>query len=188
MNPQTATDVELDWIAFCYLSDELSAEDRDVFESRLADDLTACEAVARAMQLAESMACAIPDDDRTVQSASPAPRRASGRASVAVAVAVVTLLLAIVPLFQQSDERLAVEQETQDADAIVAMWSGSRELIDQDVDQEQRPLQPSNELAGADAPEANQEIAAVDSSVDVPAWLLAAVKAESEADPTVLEN
>lgn len=38
----------LQWLALQYVLDELSVADRDAFEARLADDLTACEAVAAA--------------------------------------------------------------------------------------------------------------------------------------------
>ena len=42
---------DLDWLAFCYVTDELDAESRAAFEQRLATDVVACEAVADAVQL-----------------------------------------------------------------------------------------------------------------------------------------
>ena len=41
----------LDWLAFCYLAEELSVEDRMAFESQLEHDQLAREALARAVEL-----------------------------------------------------------------------------------------------------------------------------------------
>jgi hypothetical protein len=42
---------ELDWLAFCYVAEELDPAQRAAFESRLAEDQAACEAVVRAVEL-----------------------------------------------------------------------------------------------------------------------------------------
>jgi hypothetical protein len=44
---------ELDWLAFCYVADELDAEARAKFEQRLAVDPAACEAVAAAIETSQ---------------------------------------------------------------------------------------------------------------------------------------
>jgi anti-sigma-K factor RskA len=57
---------ELDWLAFCYAAGELSAQDTEQFETRLAGDQAAREALARAVELtqtvvaAETVAWAVP--------------------------------------------------------------------------------------------------------------------------------
>ena len=193
-NPQTATGSDLDWVALCYVGDELSAEDREVFEDRLAGDLAACEAVSRAMQLAESTALVFsvaaasePDCRRPVEAS--APRRESRRVTIGVAVAVATVLLAVVPFVRQTSEPVVVEQDTRHADAIVAMWTGSRDLVTDSEHHENETQPPATDVVESDsAPEVAAADLEVGSSVDVPAWLLAAVKAESEATSAVLEN
>jgi hypothetical protein len=44
---------ELDWLAFRYIAGELSPQERDAFEQRLAEDQTAREAVASAMDVVQ---------------------------------------------------------------------------------------------------------------------------------------
>ena len=51
----TAPDEELDWLAFCFVSGELSGDERSSFECRLADDQLAREAVARAVELMQAV-------------------------------------------------------------------------------------------------------------------------------------
>ncbi len=46
---------DVDWLAFCYVADELPQQQRSEFEARLADDLEAQEAVARAMELSRDV-------------------------------------------------------------------------------------------------------------------------------------
>ena len=190
VNVQTAAGDDLDWVAFCYISDELSAEDREVFEARLAADVTACEAVGRAVQLAESASLALSDANPKLANnqESAAWRRSSGRTATAIAALVATVLVAVVPFIQNSGEPATAENETRDADVIVAMWSGSRELIADSPEASGEPLQPAFELVqdGVE-PTAVEELVVAGASVDVPAWLLAAVKAEA-AGLEVLEN
>jgi hypothetical protein len=51
-----ATDQQdLDWLAFCYAAGELENIDREQFEARLADDQTAREALARAVELCQTV-------------------------------------------------------------------------------------------------------------------------------------
>ena len=46
---------DLDWMAFCYIADELSGEQLTQFESRLEDDPEARDAVSRMMELSTSV-------------------------------------------------------------------------------------------------------------------------------------
>lgn len=46
---------DLDWLAFQYVADELDEAERAAFESRLADDTVASEAVVAAMKLAQQV-------------------------------------------------------------------------------------------------------------------------------------
>jgi hypothetical protein len=49
---------DLDWLAFCYAAGEMSASDAEAFEARLATDQSAREALARAVELSETVATA----------------------------------------------------------------------------------------------------------------------------------
>ena len=49
---------DLDWLAFRYISDEMSADERDTFENQLAGDQPAREAVAAAVELSQTVAAA----------------------------------------------------------------------------------------------------------------------------------
>jgi hypothetical protein len=49
---------DLDWLAFCYAAGELDAADAEQFEARLADDQAAREALARAVELTQTVAAA----------------------------------------------------------------------------------------------------------------------------------
>lgn len=54
---------DLDWLAFCYIADELDADAKAEFEKRLESDVAACEAVASAVQLSSLVdgACKNPE-------------------------------------------------------------------------------------------------------------------------------
>src|SRR5215471_2191078 len=48
----------LDWLAFCYAAGELDPADAELFEARLAEDQSAREALARAVELTQTVAAA----------------------------------------------------------------------------------------------------------------------------------
>src|SRR4051794_11408610 len=58
MTMTTENKNDLDWLAFCYTAGELNAVDAEQFEARLADDQRAREALARAVQLTQTVAAA----------------------------------------------------------------------------------------------------------------------------------
>src|SRR5437764_4396286 len=49
---------DLDWLAFCYAAGELGSAEAEFFEARLADDQAAREALARAVELTQTVAAA----------------------------------------------------------------------------------------------------------------------------------
>src|SRR5437763_10961919 len=49
---------DLDWLAFCYAAGELGSAEAELFEARLADDQAAREALARAVELTQTVAAA----------------------------------------------------------------------------------------------------------------------------------
>ena len=64
---------DLDWMAFCYIADELSGEELAQFEARLASDQAARDAVEQAMRISTAIyECKLPTSEpavRTVQAA-----------------------------------------------------------------------------------------------------------------------
>lgn len=63
----------LDWLAFRYIADEMSADERELFESRLGDDQSAREAVARIVEVTQAVSLveAAASDQRTLERSSP---------------------------------------------------------------------------------------------------------------------
>lgn len=59
-NPMNADECanQLDWLAFCYAAGELDAAQAEQFEARLADDQSAREALARTVELTQTVVAA----------------------------------------------------------------------------------------------------------------------------------
>lgn len=181
--PQTATGGDLDWVAFCYVADELSANDRESFEQRLAEDTNACEAVARAMRVAEATSMAfhsIADNSASVEpEISSRGRRNTRATAVAATVAVVLVaMLSVMPRFDT--EPAADSAEVADASEIVGLWTTSQDLMTESSAE-------SNEPPASEGLKAN-ETSLAELSVDVPDWLLVALEAESAGGSEILEN
>ncbi len=69
---------ELDWLAFCYVADELDAETRTKFEQRLGVDPAACEAVAGAIEMSQLIFQAAETDiEKNTVTVRPESRRSS---------------------------------------------------------------------------------------------------------------
>ena len=56
---QDNTSYDLDWLAFCYIADELDDQTRDKFELRLSHDQAARQAVVQAMETAQAINAAL---------------------------------------------------------------------------------------------------------------------------------
>jgi hypothetical protein len=193
--PQNTCGQDLDWVAFCYVADELNQDDRATFEARLEHDLSACEAVARAVQLAESATMAMattPTLSPDSPSLSPARTRdASSRTrAVGVTVLVASILVLLAPVLQNQFVPVGpvvVDKAVEDVDAIVGLWAGSQNLVADASNEDSEPFErdvTSPVAAGSDV-----SLPTVVSSVDVPDWLLVAVQAESVSEDSVtLEN
>jgi hypothetical protein len=70
---------QLDWLAFCYIADELNEEQRNAFEMRLAEDQQARDAVVQAMEQSQLLFVALTDVDAVTTI--PGQRRSSYRLS-----------------------------------------------------------------------------------------------------------
>ncbi len=159
---------ELDWLAFCYVAGEMSAEEFEGFEDRLATDQNAREAVVRAVKLSQAVALssAVP----YVRTASPRDsldrrwRRRSGWTVVSAVAACLALMLTL-NAWQHPDP-LGVQMADAEASRLVEVWVESQAGTD---DQDVLPLNGDLEDMG-------------DDDLSVPGWLLAAVAMDGEQD------
>lgn len=180
LTPEQANDVE--WLAFCYVADEMSADERARFESRLSSDQAAREAVATAVELTQTIAAAEPIE----QTVELAPRRFDRvvfwqratwiATTTAACLAVVLGYQLVSQVLQQGDRAagFAGQKEAGDgeADELAQAWleAGDDESLD-DSSADQAPPQAATETAGGD------ELVGIFEADDVeaPDWMLAAV-------------
>lgn len=188
-------DEPLHWLAFRYISDEMSEAEVDAFESRLNPDsdafeVAACEAVARAVQLNDAVAVASADDVRPVSKLNrvPTSRRAVAARRVSVLVVSVTVLavgwvltLPVVPVSVAVVETPApqpfspFENSSDMTGELVQIWADSDDGL----------LSSVTEVQVIPASNVSEYF-----SADVPDWLLAAVQTDdaSATNPEVMEN
>lgn len=171
-------DDELLWTAYQYSIGELSDEAGRLFEERLGNDPIACEALAEAVKLGQTVRAAI--DLRPVATAQSAPARVSpaGRSAAAawimVATAACVALVVGWQKFQAAGEHapreVAEAQAESDSRLLAALgpehsWDAPSLLVDE--------LTTGDEVDTEDHELAVQ--AADDMNVTAPDWLLAAV-------------
>jgi anti-sigma factor RsiW len=187
--PQNASGQDLDWVAFCYVADELSEADRSAFESRLENDLAACEAVARAVRLADTTLLALTDlSARTTEDRTARQRRrdVSRRArSIGVAGLIASVLIVVLSTWQHQPDPVAMNETVQDADAIVGLWFSSQSVVNE-LPAPEEDIVSFPRQTDVSSPNVASPIvaAAAESSVDVPDWLMVALQAESASAAT----
>jgi hypothetical protein len=111
-------DDELDWLAFRYVSRELTADEQAAFEARLARDVTACEAVAAAVELAGAVARASPGLAPSRPRRKPALKLLASGAAAALALAF-GVRHALTPAERADFDEPAL--------SVPLMWSGLRQ-------------------------------------------------------------
>lgn len=160
------TDPDLHWTAFLYASGDLPPGDEAAFERRLAEDQSAREAVAEAVELAGALATLGP-----VAWSAPRPRRLAPRILAWSALAAAACLIAAT-LGALRSARTA----TPDASEVAMAWSGLRglEAIGGEVDA----------LDLGDASHAVEpHLAVVPDAPALPSWLLTAASGPVEESP-----
>lgn len=185
-------DEPLNWLAFRYISDEMSEAEVDAFESRLNPDsdafeVAACEAVARAVQFNDAVAVASADDARAVsqltrEQTSRGDLTARRVSVLAASVTVLTVGWALaLPVSSPSVEvvdspaPLPAESTSSPTGELVLMWADSGDELLSAV--EEIHVLPADTMPEYLSP-------------DVPDWLLAAVQTHdgSSTSPEVMEN
>lgn len=179
MNPNDGPD-QLDWLAFCYAAGELASAEAEQFEARLAGDQAAREALARAVELTQTVVAAESQTDSLVV---PARRHVAGWAARLSWMAIGGLASVVIAFLWSG----ALQQSTGPTEkqlALAAAWTQARAGIAQAKEDEQW-LPTSWSLA-----EADEELLAVNDASfeslpgETPSWLTAAVFLAGEADST----
>lgn len=178
-SPQHApgSDDELNWLAFRYVAGELTEEETESFEARLADDLAACEAVASMTELSINTQTALVSDKlepaRRVEDPRSLPVRL--RSWLAVGSAIVALGWLFM-LFGDGKHQDVAEfpgssfsTELQSAADLIAHWSQS----DDEVPFYDELLEIVPIELGGDESE----------TPDIPGWMIAAVTLENAGSP-----
>lgn len=171
-------DDELNWLAFRYVSGEMTGDEIDSFEARLARDLAACEAVAEMSNLASCSQQALTAEISELAFQVENPRSMSVRIRAWVAVGSTLAALGwLLMLLTGHNDRSIVESpeavtqnDAQAAADLIARWTQSDgESGFSDDLPEITPL----ELSGADDSE----------KPHIPGWMIAAVSLEKTAPP-----
>lgn len=171
----SSTEHDYDWLAFLYAVGEMSATESLAFEQQLAEDQSAREALARAVQLAGAV--------RSACRPMPVVRASSatGRSWLAVvgvcAAAALVLVATSVGFFDRNDSTdmpvAAQRSAMKNAGGLVAMWAESSprhsEMHDEGLSAAAE-FDP-NCVACLDAPE-----------LSIPSWMLAAVAADPQSN------
>lgn len=199
MQPETSED--LDWLSFRYIAGDLSPDDADAFESRLAADQAAREAVARSVHLSCALTAALeaaPTHGLTV-SATACKRRTNRTARwlgwTTVAGAVCLAGVGAYWAVQSSptpDLRREIAGDTANESAgpqteqLALLWSRTRDELES-LEWEFWPVEPadsgesldeSRSLLAESSVDQHGPLAEPSLAVDAPpSWMLAAVEA-----------
>ena len=187
---------DIDWLAFCYIADELPLDEAAAFENRLADDQTAREAVARAVDLTRAVAVLGAEDRHratpvSVVRSAWGRRIFSGRLGWTAITAATCLAVVLVYRLDRGIERVAnlgqpaqsgeqIETSDGSPEQLALLWNRTREelatlqfddwasdLLEETDEPDGSPLPLAKDEAGEDAYAANLP----------PSWMLAAVQA-----------
>jgi anti-sigma factor RsiW len=185
---------ELDFLAFRYISDELSDDERAAFELRLVEDQAAREAVARSVELSQAMLAAIESlepKSADLQLAGLAPREASFPSwytriawMTAGAAACLVGLIGYQFYLKQPIAGPAPTSTTAEVARLADAWSDAQESLRVARDAAAESVEAdraSEELVSQEgAPPALGDMS------ETPSWMLAAVGAEptDEGDDT----
>ena len=159
---------DLGWTAFRYIAGELSSDEAEAFEVRLADDQAAREAVAASVQVTQAVA-SISNDIAAADETADQQRGRNRWAAVAIVASAVCLLMASSVLFTQPDSQPGLSQSDARADQIVDAWANAGD-----------PTIPLLDDIGVNGLEESDD---VEPEFTVPEWMLAAVSEDLGADP-----
>ena len=173
---ESSTEQDLDWLAFCYVSGELSAAEETAFEERLVTDERACEAVARVTEL--SLAVAVVMVDAThCSGSSPEFETNSGTGEQPV--------LRVLPSRWTSAALTFIAASTIAAAMFVAVGSSGltgNKIAKRDSTDRLVAAWAQGEAVRNEADDDNDSIDADDDDLDPPDWMLAVVTSEEQSE------
>lgn len=163
------TDDELNWLAFQYVTEQLPENQREAFETVLADDLAACEAVAAMSELAIQLKQA-----SRFEVSRPAKTPLGLSARVGSWIAVGSTLVALGWIFMllntdnsETSPRITVSEavsDSEEAAGLISGWTGDDEEI----------VLIEENLLDVETLDLNDS-----STPDIPGWMIAAVSLEN---------
>jgi anti-sigma factor RsiW len=160
---------DVDWLAFCYVANELPADEREAFEGRLADDQAIREAVARAVELVQAVSLAETYERERPRPAS-IPRRTTWPRRLAwMSVGASAALVLVAAALQWQTISRSFAPPPPGRDRLAEVWSQTRDEVRQIVQTEPMEL---------------PQVTEIDFSADesLPSWITAAVFNESGVD------
>ncbi len=161
---------DLDWLAFCYAAGELDAAEAEQFEARLADDQAAREALARAVELTQTVAAAETQYGEFVAPAARTDLHWNRRLSWMAVGGLASLLLAFLwsgfvgPTWHTAQNRLAAQSRYQ----LAMAWNQTR---DEFAGVREAALWLPVSEADDESPAGDMG----DDVADAPSWMMAAV-------------
>lgn len=163
MNPEPQSNPlqDLDWLAFCYVSDELDVEARADFEMRLQDDQAAREAVACVVGECQMIdrACSLPSPRRAVGATTEATSSLwRVPAALLAAAAAIFILVAV----NQPDSTPPIA--TASADELADAWAST--LVSLEPDEFEEFVADEYQALGLDNDDDSWMFAALDDLTD----------------------
>jgi len=168
---------DLDWLAFSYAAGELTSAEAEQFELRLADDQTAREALARAVELCQTVTAAEIQTDIYVTPAATTRNTWNDRLSWMVVGGLASLLLAMLwsgvigPTWHTAQLRSFSKQN------LAFAWTEAKQQI---ATVREAGYWPSITNDADD--DAVTVVAFDDSADDAPSWMTAALLSSSPAE------
>ena len=161
---------ELDWLAFCYVSGELQGDERSAFESRLADDQSAREALALAVELMQAIGVVETHENECVVPAANQRRLTTWPRRIAWMSLGASAALVLAVVWSQLDTITAIFAPPPfDRRELAEVWSQTRETVREIVQSEPYEFPATME-------------AELSSEESLPSWISAAVFNQSATD------
>jgi hypothetical protein len=174
---------ELDWQAFCYSAGELDAAQAEAFEARLAEDQSAREALARAVELTQTIAAAEAQSGDFVTPAARVTSDWNTRLSWMAIGGLASLLLALLWSGIVGPTWKTAQRGWNDTSGQTLAWAWN-ETRTEIANVREAGLWPTVGTINGDADEeSNSDFEVADSSLEEsPSWMLAALSGQAMDD------